>query len=263
MPFTISAGTSRGSVNGTWAVRASACSSTSSGAASKPVASSCARRSSTTLAGECPGLAALPPPPAGGVRLVQASSPSRHAWAAWRHNVAALDRPAPATPRRRTTPAWPEAAAGTWVPRPLRRRLFADNDPADVLHRGNAAVPAARGRLVIMTTAYSILLSWVFLHTRGSVLIATLFHGAINVSQGYFLAGTHPASRYWWLALAYGAAALISAAVVLGPGLSRRRTDEAAGSSRPVRRGLSHVQPWRSTCRAGTESRDRVVLPPI
>ncbi len=84
---------------------------------------------------------------------------------------------------------------------------------------------------LIMTTAYSILLSWVFLHTRGSVLIATLFHGAINVSQGYFLAGTDPASRYWWLALAYGAAALI-AAVVLGPGLSRRRTDEAAGSSR-------------------------------
>ena len=84
---------------------------------------------------------------------------------------------------------------------------------------------------LIMTTAYSILLSWVFLHTRGSVLIATLFHGAINVSQGFFLAGTDPASRYWWLALAYGAAALV-AAVVLGPGLSRRRTDEAAGSSR-------------------------------
>ena len=45
---------------------------------------------------------------------------------------------------------------------------------------------------LIMTTAYSILLSWVFLHTRGSVLIATWFHGAINVSQGYFLAGTDP-----------------------------------------------------------------------
>ena len=85
---------------------------------------------------------------------------------------------------------------------------------------------------LIMTTAYSILLSWVFLHTRGSVLIATLFHGAINVSQGFFLAGTDPASRYWWLALAYGGAALVLAAV-LGPGLFRRqRADDPTRDSR-------------------------------
>lgn len=77
---------------------------------------------------------------------------------------------------------------------------------------------------LIMTTAYSILMTWVFLRTGGSVLIATLFHGAINVSQGYFLAGTEPADRYWWIALAYGAGALALAAV-LGPGLARRRTD--------------------------------------
>jgi membrane protease YdiL (CAAX protease family) len=76
---------------------------------------------------------------------------------------------------------------------------------------------------LIMTTAYSILMTWVFLRTGGSVLIATLFHGAINVSQGFFLAGTEPADRYWWLALAYGAGALVLAAV-LGPALSRRRT---------------------------------------
>jgi uncharacterized protein len=63
----------------------------------------------------------------------------------------------------------------------------------------------------IMTTSYSILLTWVFLHTRGSVLIATLFHGAINVSQGFFLAGVDPGSRYWWLALAWGGAALLVA----------------------------------------------------
>ena len=50
---------------------------------------------------------------------------------------------------------------------------------------------------LIMTTAYSVLLTWVFLSPRSSVLIATLFHGAINVSQGLLLAGTDPASRYW------------------------------------------------------------------
>jgi membrane protease YdiL (CAAX protease family) len=84
---------------------------------------------------------------------------------------------------------------------------------------------------LIMTTAYTILMTWVFLPTRGSVLIATLFHGAINLSQGFFLAGTDPASRYWWLALVYGAAAL-GLALVLGSGLSRRRVSVTAGPAR-------------------------------
>jgi uncharacterized protein len=84
---------------------------------------------------------------------------------------------------------------------------------------------------LIMTTAYSILLSWVFLHTRGSVLIATLFHGAINISQGFFLAGTNPGSRYWWLALVYGGTAL-GLALVLGSGLSRWRAPVTASPDR-------------------------------
>ena len=75
---------------------------------------------------------------------------------------------------------------------------------------------------LIMTTVYSIMLSWIFLHSRGSVLIATLFHGAINVSQGFFMAGTEPSSRYWWLALAYGGTAL-GLASVLGTKLAWRR----------------------------------------
>jgi membrane protease YdiL (CAAX protease family) len=37
---------------------------------------------------------------------------------------------------------------------------------------------------VLLTIEYSILMTWVYLHTKGSVLIATLFHGAINLSQG-------------------------------------------------------------------------------
>ena len=74
---------------------------------------------------------------------------------------------------------------------------------------------------LVMTTAYSILLTWVVLHARGSVLIATLFHGAINICQGFFLAGVDPASRYWWLALSYGTAALTLTAI-LGPRLSRQ-----------------------------------------
>lgn len=46
---------------------------------------------------------------------------------------------------------------------------------------------------VLLTVAYSVVFTWVYLHTCGSVLIATLLHGAINFSQGLFLGGIDPA----------------------------------------------------------------------
>lgn len=61
---------------------------------------------------------------------------------------------------------------------------------------------------LLLTIEYSILMTWLFLHTKGSVLIATLFHGAINLSQGIFLGGIDGATRYWLLSIVYGAAAL-------------------------------------------------------
>jgi uncharacterized protein len=82
---------------------------------------------------------------------------------------------------------------------------------------------------VLLTIEYSILMTWVFLHTAGSVLIATLFHGAINLSQGMFLAGVDGATRYWLLCIGYGIGALI-VAIVLGMN-SRRRS---LGKSGPV-----------------------------
>ncbi len=74
---------------------------------------------------------------------------------------------------------------------------------------------------VLLTIEYSILMTWVFLHTLGSVLIATLFHGAINLSQGMFLGGVDGVSRYWLLSIVYGVATLI-AAVALGLTASRQ-----------------------------------------
>jgi membrane protease YdiL (CAAX protease family) len=74
---------------------------------------------------------------------------------------------------------------------------------------------------LLLTIEYSILMTWVFLHTHGSVLIATLFHGAINLSQGFFLGGMEGASRYWLLSIVYGIAALI-AAIVLGLNASQK-----------------------------------------
>jgi uncharacterized protein len=68
---------------------------------------------------------------------------------------------------------------------------------------------------VLLTIEYSILMTWVFLNTLGSVLIATLFHGAINLSQGLFLGSMDGASRYWLLSMVYGVAALIVSVVLV------------------------------------------------
>lgn len=67
---------------------------------------------------------------------------------------------------------------------------------------------------VLLTIEYSIILTWLHLHTRGSVLIATLCHGAINVSQGFFLGGVTGSARYWLLAAVYGVAAIAVAFVL-------------------------------------------------
>jgi hypothetical protein len=45
----------------------------------------------------------------------------------------------------------------------------------------------------IVDVACSVVFTWVYLYTRGSVLIATLLHGAMNLSQGLLLGGIDPA----------------------------------------------------------------------
>jgi membrane protease YdiL (CAAX protease family) len=92
---------------------------------------------------------------------------------------------------------------------------------------------------VLLTVAYSVVFTWVYLHTRGSVLIATLLHGAINLSQGLLLGGVDPAHEYWLLAAVYGVAALALVAMA-GPNLSRK--------PRAAAEALADVDPspWRS-----------------
>jgi uncharacterized protein len=90
---------------------------------------------------------------------------------------------------------------------------------------------------VLLTVEYSILMTWVYLQTKGSVLIATLFHGAINLSQGLFLGGIEGASRYWLLCIVYGVAALVVAVFALGSTSLRKPaggTEETAPSQRRV-----------------------------
>ena len=63
---------------------------------------------------------------------------------------------------------------------------------------------------VLLTIEYSILMTWVFLRTLGSVLIATLFHGAINLSQGLFLGGLDRAARALSILVIGGASCVLS-----------------------------------------------------
>ena len=90
---------------------------------------------------------------------------------------------------------------------------------------------------VLLTMAYSVLIGWVHVHARGSVLVATLFHGAINLSQGFFLGGIDPTREYWLLAAVYGVAAL-AVALVFGPNLSWKPSGGSDGFENHHLRGL-------------------------
>ncbi len=93
---------------------------------------------------------------------------------------------------------------------------------------------------MLLTVAYSVLIAWVYVHTEGSVLIATLFHGAINLSQGLFLGGVDSGREYWLLAAVYGAAAL-AVALVFGSNFTQkasRRAKVTASAGSTARTGL-------------------------
>jgi SNF family Na+-dependent transporter len=79
---------------------------------------------------------------------------------------------------------------------------------------------------LLLTMAYSVVIGWVFVHTRGSVFIASLLHGAINLSQGLLHGGMDPAKEYWLLAGVYGAAAF-AVALGFGVNLTRKHCVEA------------------------------------
>lgn len=81
--------------------------------------------------------------------------------------------------------------------------------------------------LLVDITAKSVLFTWVFLHTRGSVLIAMLFHGATNLfivspavaSTGDLTLPLLAAVAKWVL--------VVVVVVVAGPGLARGPRPEA------------------------------------
>ena len=79
---------------------------------------------------------------------------------------------------------------------------------------------------LLFTMGASVLFTWLNLHTRGSLLLATLFHGAIN-SFGFVNNALDPASR-WWLTGAVYVAAAILVPIVAGLNLGRRLAAQGA-----------------------------------
>src|ERR687890_934925 len=92
---------------------------------------------------------------------------------------------------------------------------------------GNAMYQQPVWLLLVDITAKSVLFTWVFLHTRGSVLIAMLFHGATNLfivspavaSTGDLTLPLLAAVAKWVL--------VVVVVVVAGPGLARGPRPEA------------------------------------
>jgi membrane protease YdiL (CAAX protease family) len=73
---------------------------------------------------------------------------------------------------------------------------------------------------LIVFLAQSVLYTWLYQHTRGSVLMATLFHGATNAS-GFLYAGMGQVQFRELTALLWGAAA-IAIVLIAGPNLTRK-----------------------------------------
>jgi membrane protease YdiL (CAAX protease family) len=86
-----------------------------------------------------------------------------------------------------------------------------------VLELPHAEIPIAA--FVLYTVGFSVIAAWLLKSSRGSVLIATLFHGASN-TFGFLTPSLETATRWWLLAGVYCAAALL-VVTVYGVQLSR------------------------------------------
>jgi membrane protease YdiL (CAAX protease family) len=106
-------------------------------------------------------------------------------------------------------------------------------------HLVNATIPGlerywyAFGAFALFVIAQTVLFTWIANHSRGSVLLAWLFHAAINVAGSQFAIGD--GVRQWWLSAAvFGGVALI-VLVFEGTGFGQRTAARQAKPEPAVR----------------------------
>jgi hypothetical protein len=80
---------------------------------------------------------------------------------------------------------------------------------------------AARWQTLVTHLGLSIVLTWLFMHTRGSLAMAMLFHFMMDFSPQFLLYGLTTAQAIWSQAIVILAFAFILI-VILGPNLQRR-----------------------------------------
>jgi uncharacterized protein len=91
-------------------------------------------------------------------------------------------------------------------------------------HLANATIPGLQYYLygfpafLFFVVAQTVLFTWLFNHTRGSVLLAWIFHAWINISNSLFFVGDQ--ITQWWLAGAGFALVAIVVLLVEGPNLA-------------------------------------------
>jgi membrane protease YdiL (CAAX protease family) len=83
---------------------------------------------------------------------------------------------------------------------------------------------------VLYTTGLSVLAAWLLKYTRGSVLIATLFHGSTN-AFGFLTPGLEITARWWLIGAVYSGAALVVVAIY---GVRLYRSRSVVSSEPPV-----------------------------
>ena len=72
---------------------------------------------------------------------------------------------------------------------------------------------------LLTTLSIRVLMTWIYLPTRGSVLIAALFHGTLNIASSLVVAGINPSYFNVLYSSGFGIAALV---VILATGRSLR-----------------------------------------
>ncbi len=72
--------------------------------------------------------------------------------------------------------------------------------------------------------SYSVLFTWLYARTDGNLLVAVVFHAALNL---FSVAGLDPARQSWWRALVYGLVALL----LIATGGLRSGEGEASGQT--------------------------------
>jgi membrane protease YdiL (CAAX protease family) len=134
-------------------------------------------------------------------------------------------------------PLWEEAAwRGFALPRfPAGRSPLANSLILGVLLAGwhlpiALSEPSLTIPYLIGAIFSAVLTNWVYYNTRGSALLAMLYHGAANTVGGFYFFQMFSGAdfvRLWWLLAAVNCVAAVVVVLVTGPNLRRRQVTDA------------------------------------